>query len=35
MAQVRALLWRARTEALLRGVTLEALQGLAREVFSQ
>lgn len=35
VAQVRSLLWRVRTEALLRGMTLEALQGLAREVLSE
>lgn len=33
VAEVRALLWRVRTEALLRGMTLEALGALAREVF--
>jgi GntR family transcriptional regulator len=35
VAQVRSLLWRVRTEALLRGMTLEALQTLAREVLSE
>ncbi|HEU5199870.1 MAG TPA: GntR family transcriptional regulator [Ktedonobacterales bacterium] len=35
VAEVRSLLWRVRTEALLRGMTLEALQALARDVFSE
>ena len=35
VAEVRSLLWRARTEALLRGMTLEALGALAHEVFSE
>jgi GntR family transcriptional regulator len=35
VAHVRTLLWRARTDALLRGLSLPMLQELAAEIFSQ